>query len=192
MTPERPAPRWLTGAPPPARRAGLRLCLLALLFLLAGCAAPAVEEEASRGGITPRDVAQSFIEDLNQALAADLSDTAVRNRWAEQLASRFAPSERRDQREVMRTMLAGFASSARDPIVGSKVTMEISFERIEWSSTGPDEALVRLVDGAVTLRWLSDSGELLRERTGNLMELLGGGPGLPVLRVDGQWFLTEG
>jgi hypothetical protein len=139
------------------------------------------------------DAVESFIENLNQALAdRSLAEPEVRNRWADQLASRFAPSERRDQRQVMRSMLAGFADSTQRPIVGTRVTMEITFSDIEVLSSGEDEALVRLVDGVITLRWLNDGGEVLRERTNNLMTVIGGDEGLPVLRVDGQWFMTEG
>lgn len=170
------------------------LAALALLALLAGCTAAAEpEEELGRGQPTPMDAVESFVENLNDALAdPQLADPEVRNRWADQLASRFAPSERQDQRQVMRAMLAGFVASGERPVVGSRVTMQISFSDIEVLRSSEDEALVHLVDGSITLRWTNEGGEVLRERTSNLMTVLGGGEGLPVLRVDGQWFMTEG
>lgn len=172
----------------------LALILWVLLAIpLSGCTAE-VEAEASRGGITPTDVVESFIESLNKALAdPSLGNPGTRSRWAEQLASYFAPSERRDQRVAMNTMLAGFADSASRAVVGTRVSMIISFTRAEVASSTDNEAIVRLVDGVITLRWLDENGEVLRERTGSLMDVIGGGAeGLPVLRVDGLWFMTEG
>jgi hypothetical protein len=173
----------------------LRLALLAGLALtLAACAAPDAADSAGGGGPTPGGVVESFIEDFNQALQDPrLADSAARRGWAERLAGYFAPSERIDQRAAFNEMLYTFASTAQNPVVGSKVAMAITYTRVELISSGGDRALVRVVDGSFDLRWFDQKGEVLRERTGGLTEVIGQqSGGLPVLRVGGLWFLTEG
>lgn len=176
-----------------AARALISALLLALL--LAGCAAEPVEQElAGAGSPTPQDAVESFIAELNKALADEgLAEPEVRRVWSERLASYFAPSERADQRAAMGQMLEAFADSAARPTFGSKVRLELSYSAIEIIEHSGDEALVRVVNGVVTLRWLDDAGETVRERTGGLVELLGESEGgLPVLRVGPSWFMTEG
>jgi hypothetical protein len=52
---------------------------------------------------------------------------------------------------------------------------------------------VSIADAVVTLRWLNDAGEVVRERSGSLTELIGqSSGGLPVVRVGPSWFMTEG
>lgn len=172
----------------------LALALLVALLVLTGCAeAPPEDEILGVGGSTPRQVVEAFLEDLNEALAAPLANPEVRRSWAERLAGHFAPSERADQRAALATMLADAAASTASPAVGSKATLEVSFARTEVIEQGDGEALVRVVDGLITLRFLDESGEVLRERTGGLTELLGQtSGGLPTLQVGGSWFLTEG
>jgi hypothetical protein len=169
--------------------------LLALLLALAGCGpAPAAEELAGAGSPTPQGVVESFLAELNSALAdPGLGRPEIRRSWSERLASYFAPSERADQRVALGQMLARFADSAARPAVGASVRLEITYSTTDIISRRGDEALVRVVDGTVTLRWLDDDGELLRERSGGLAELVGETRGgLPVLRVGGSWFMTEG
>jgi hypothetical protein len=177
-------------------RISLRLLLALLLALgLWGCAAePAEPELAGAGGSSPQNIVESFLEDLNLALAdKNLDNANVRRSWAEILAGHFAPSERADQRTAMQDMLAAYADTAARPAVGSKVSLTITFTRTEVISSDDNEALVRVVDGVLVLRWLDESGEVVRERTGGLTELLGQtSGGLPVLRVGGSWFMTEG
>lgn len=171
------------------------LIALLLAFGLAGCAAEPVEQElAGTGNSTAEGIVESFLEDLNMALAdPKLADAAVRRSWAERLAGHFAPSERADQRAAMAAMLASYVDTAARPAVGSKVSLEIGFSHVEQLSNNGDEALIRVVDGTITLRWLNESGEVVRERSGPLTELIGEERGgLPVLRVGGRWFMTEG
>ncbi|NJN15807.1 MAG: hypothetical protein HC822_05725 [Oscillochloris sp.] len=173
------------------------LPLFALLALLGACSAPAVavaDEEAGRGGGSPEQVVDSFVESLNLALRdPSLNDPNVRRTWSERLASYFAPSERVDQRTVFAGMLSRFATTAQQPFVGERVSLEIIYTRTEVIAQDERSAEVSLVDGTIELRWLDDSGNILRGRSSNLMDLIGGGrAGLPVLRVGNQWFLTEG
>ncbi len=173
----------------------LTLALLAALLLLVGCGPePAVEELAGAGGSSPQAVVESFLEDLNRALAApQLADADVRRAWAERLAGHFAPSERADQRLAFTAMLGDFAASAASPAVGSKATLEVTFTGTEIIEQGDGRALVRVVDGVLTLRFLDADGEVLRERAGGLTDLIGQtSGGLPTLQVGGSWFMTEG
>lgn len=185
--------------PPPAvwrwPSARLLAALLACALILTGCAAePAEEELVGAGGPTPEGVVESFLGVLNQALAdPELATPEVRRTWAERLARYFAPSERADQRAAMSAMLAGYVDSAQRPAFGSKVQLEVVYSGVEIISSSDESALVRVVDGTINLRWLDDKGDVLRERTGNLTELIGQeSGGLPVLRVGTSWFMTEG
>lgn len=168
--------------------------ILAAALLLAGCAAEPVEEElAGAGGSSPQAVVESFLEDLNRALAAQLDQPDVRRAWAERLAGHFAPSERADQRVAMAAMLADFAASAARPTAGSRATLEVTWTRIDLLERDGERALVRVVDGLLTLRFLDAQGEVLRERTAGLTDVIGqASGGLPTLQVGGSWFMTEG
>jgi hypothetical protein len=134
-----------------------------------------------------------FLEDLNAALKdANLGNPTTQQIWAERLAGYFAPGERIDQRTAFGDMLASFADTVQHPIVGSKATLEITYSRVELVSHDGGQALVRVVDGSFTLRWLDAQGEVLRERTGSLTEVIGDqSGGIPAIQVDGLWFLTE-
>lgn len=171
-----------------------RRLLLLLTLLLAACGAePSKDDLLGRGGPTPQAVVESFLGSLNEALQADLSDATARRGWAERLASYFAPSERADQRAVFSQMLAGYAASAARPTYGSTISMEITYSGIELLERNGDRALVRVVDGQIVLQWLNEDGAVVRERTGALTTLVGQtSGGLPVLRVGGSWFMTEG
>ncbi|HMQ29361.1 MAG TPA: hypothetical protein PKD53_01485 [Chloroflexaceae bacterium] len=168
--------------------------LLLAALLLVGCGAePAAEELIGVGGGSPQQVVESFLEDLNEALAAPLGEPAVRRAWAERLASHFAPSERADQRAAMASMLARFATSAASPAVGSKATLELTWTRIDLLEQDGERARVRVVDGVMTLRFLNGEGEVVRERSGGITDVIGQESGwLPTLRVGGSWFMTEG
>jgi hypothetical protein len=171
--------------------------MLLFILALAGCAAPTSDSAADTnigvGRSSPEAAVDGFLEDLNRALQAPtLGDTATRRSWAERLAGYFAPGERIDQRAAFIDMLAGFADTTQHPVVGSKATLAITYSRVELLSRDGDQAMVRVVDGSFELRWLNEKGEVVRERTGGLTEVLGQkSGGLPVLRVDGLWFLTE-
>ncbi|NTU85214.1 MAG: hypothetical protein HGA45_38640 [Chloroflexales bacterium] len=168
---------------------------LLLALALVGCGAEPTEQElAGAGGSSPRAVVESFLEDLNLAMAdPELAQPNARRVWAERLAGHFAPSERADQRAAIGEMLAGFAASTASPAVGSKATLEITYSGTELIEQQGGRALVRVVNGVLTLRFLDDEGEVLRERTGGLTEVIGqASGGLPTLQVGGSWFMTEG
>ncbi len=169
--------------------------MLVVGVLLAGCTStPTSQELSGAGGASPQAVVESFLEDLNQALAApDLADPAARRVWAERLASHFAPSERADQRIAMATMLAKFADSMASPAIGSRATLELTFSGTEVINQDEGRALVRIIDGLIVLRFLDANGEVLRERSAGISEVIGQlSGGLPVLQVGTSWYITEG
>jgi hypothetical protein len=171
------------------------VAMLVVLLALSGCAAGAAEADlAGAGGGSPRQVVESFLEDLSAALGdPELAEPEVRRAWAERLASHFAPSERADQRAALGEMLARFAASAASPAVGARATLELSFSGTELIEQREGRALVRVVDGQLILRFYDADDELLRERTGGLLELIDERRGgLPTLQVGGSWFMTEG
>lgn len=177
------------------RRFTLAGLSLVLALVLGGCAAAPPEQElAGAGSPTPQGAVESFLGVLNEALAdPNLGRAEVRRTWSERLASYFAPSERADQRIAMNALLAQYADAASRPAFGSKVELEVTYSVVELISGSGDEALVRVVDGVLALRWLDENGEVVRERSGALMDLIGqSSGGLPVLRVGGSWFMTEG
>lgn len=166
---------------------------LALGFLLGGCSAATLDENIGLGGVTPEAVVESFLEDMNAALADPaLNEAATRQMWANRLASYFAPGERADQRQVMREMLDGFASANTRPARGSRAEVTISYDRTRVLRADDRTALVEIVNAVMTVRWRDNEGNLLLERNGALLRLIGREEsGLPVIRVDGRWYLTE-
>jgi hypothetical protein len=175
---------------------GLSLLLLSLLAaLLAGCAdAAPVETGSALGGITPETVIERFVSDLNDALRDPALATPETNRaWAERLANHFAPSERVDQRTALRTMLSSFAASLSQLETGQRLLLDLSYSDVVIISREQNRAMVALNDGVLSLRWISANGDVIRQRSRSLTELLDiRNGGLPVIRVDGRWFLTEG
>ncbi len=166
---------------------------LALGLVLGGCGAAALEENVGLGGVTPEAVVESFLEDMNAALADPaLNEAATRQKWANRLASYFAPGERADQRQAMREMLDGFASANTRPARGSRAEVTISYDRTRLLRADERTALVEIVNAVMTVRWRDNEGNLLLERNGALLRLIGREEsGLPVIRVDGRWYLTE-
>lgn len=172
----------------------LLLASLIMALLLVGCGPASETGNVGLGGSSPEAVVEDFVEDLNKALQdSALESLDSRRSWAERLASYFAPSERADQRLVLREMLDTFVVSSRRPVIGERITFELTHNGMERITSSADEALVRVVDGTIVLRWLDAEGQVLRERSSGLMDVLGQtSGGLPVLRVNGVWFLTEG
>lgn len=168
--------------------------ILCCLWLLVGCAAPADDTGLGVGRSSPEAAVDGFLEDLNLALRdPSLTEGATQRSWAERLAGYFAPDERVDQRVAFSEMLAGFADTSRNPIFGNRATLEITYTRIEILSREGNTALVHVVDGSFNLRWLNEQGDVIRERTGGLTEVIGQpSGGIPVIQVDGLWYLTEG
>jgi hypothetical protein len=170
------------------------LLLIVCSLLLTACGQTVALEETAQGGASPEQVVESFLEDFNAALNdPSLDEPDVRRGWAERLAGYFAPSERIDQRTAMGDMLVGFVASSRQPVVGERMVLELTYSDVEVIDRTDNTALVEITDGAFLLRWLNAEGEPLRERSGNIMDIIGQtSGGLPVLRVGAQWFLTEG
>ncbi|RRR75238.1 MAG: hypothetical protein EI684_05225 [Candidatus Viridilinea halotolerans] len=169
--------------------------LFAIPLLLSACGSVlSVNELVGAGGGSPRQVVESFLEDLNAALTdPELATPEARRAWAERLASHFAPSERVDQRNAMAAMLARFAASAASPAVGAYATLELTFSGTEIIEQHDGRALVRVVDGQFVLRFYNANGDLIRERSGGLIDLIGAQrDGLPTLQVGENWFMTEG
>ncbi len=166
---------------------------IVLLILLVGCAAPADDTGLGVGRSSPEAAVDGFLEDLNLALRdPSLAERVTQQRWAERLAGYFAPSEQLTQRVAFNEMLAGFADTTRNPIFGNRATLEIAYTRIQLLNREGNAALVQVVDGSFNLRWLNEQGDVIRERTGSLTEVIGQqSGGIPVIQVDGLWYLTE-
>lgn len=178
-------------------RSQFGMLLLSLLAaLLAGCAdaAPIEPTGGSIGKLYPDTVVQEFVDELNEALRDPGLDTPeVSRAWAERLANYFAPSERIDQRTALRAMLGSFAVSLGQLEAGQRLLLDLSYSDLAVTSREQNRAIVALNDGVVSLRWISASGDVIRQRSRSLIELLDiRNGGLPVIRVDGRWFLTEG
>jgi hypothetical protein len=175
----------------------VHLVILVSMLLLAGCGEAAsleAEEDQGVGGLTPERSVEKFVADLNEALRdPTLIDDEVSRAWAERLANHFAPSERSDQRAAFRGMLSRFAASLDELEPGQRLLLDISYSNLRVVNREPERALVALNDGVIGLRWISASGDVLRQRSRNLTELLGlQNSGIPTIRVNGRWFLTEG
>ncbi|MGQ9480339.1 hypothetical protein [Chloroflexus sp.] len=164
-----------------------------LLLLLSGCGAADLEEDIGLGGVTPEAVVESFLEDFNTALADPmLREPTARQVWASRLASYFAPSERADQRLLMQEMLNGFVNSNVQPARGSRAEVVITYDRTRVLQADDLTALVEVVNGVITVRWRDAEDNVILERNGALLRLIGRETnGLPVVRVDGRWYLTE-
>lgn len=192
----RPIADWLSAMGRRLWRAPQALGILLVLLSLAltACGPADAAGDMGLGGSSPEAVVEDFVEDLNEALQdTTLRAPETRQRWADRLASYFAPSERADQRLAMREMLDNFVASSRRPVIGERITFELTHNGMERITSSADEALVRVVDGTLVVRWLDAEGQVLRERIGGLTDVIGQtSGGLPVLRVDGVWFLTEG
>ena len=173
------------------------LLLLGLLAaLLVSCADPAPVETTggSQGKLNPETVIESFVDDINEALRdPGLATPEASRAWAERLANHFTPSERVDQRTALRTMLDSFAVSLGQLEPGQRLLLDLSYSDVTVISREQNRAIVALNDGVVSLRWISATGDVIRQRSRSLTELLDiRNGGLPVIRVDGRWFLTEG
>ncbi|NJM09311.1 hypothetical protein HC891_28520 [Candidatus Gracilibacteria bacterium] len=91
------------------------------------------------------------------------------------------------------TMLAQHALGISQLAPGEQINIAITWSTFEVVEQDAERARVTIVDGAVQFRWLDASGTPIRERSSAITELLGQErPGIPVLRVNGQWFITEG
>jgi hypothetical protein len=172
----------------------MRYFLLIALLLLSACATTPDAENLGAGGSTPEDIVQTFVENFNLAFQdPNLAEPATRRKWAETLSYYFAPSERADQRAAFGTMFAQHALGLSQLAPSERISIIITWSSFEVIEQSAERARVAIVDGTVQFQWLAADGSAIRERSSAITELLGQErEGIPVLRVNGQWFITEG
>jgi len=186
----------------------LLVCVLAL-SLLAGCTTGTVvtleEQLPGAGGVVPEVAVEGFFADLNEALADRrlLASDSARARWAEQLAGYFAPVERQRQRAALGRMLDEFAASVRQeaqkaaPGEQIQVVLEVRPQPIDARIVARQEvrALAQLPDAALYVQIASlreGRQEVTYRQSEPLARLLGRPDGsIPLVRVDGRWFLSS-
>ncbi len=175
------------------------LTLCALLVGLVACAEQPDEAVlAGVGGSTPQYVVISFFEDFNKALKESPQSDDVRRRyWTDRLAGYFAPNERVDQREAISLALYTFASGSKQLPEDQRLSLDVSYNNLELVQQETDSARIRLVDGVLRLkitRIAPDGAQIpLRSDERPLGETIGQPDDIvPLVRVNGHWFLTEG
>lgn len=173
--------------------------LIVLLIGLTACAdQPDETVLAGVGGSTPQDVVISFFEDFNKALQESPQNDEVRRRyWSDRLAGYFAPNERVDQRQAIAQALYTFGSGSKQIPDDQRLTLDVSYNSLELVQQETDSAKVRLVDGVLRLKIMRvapDGAQIpLRSDERPLGETIGQPDGIvPLVRVNGRWFLTEG
>jgi hypothetical protein len=170
-------------------------CGFLLLLLLTGCTTTDTSPEQQLGQPSPETAVTAFLSDLNLALN-DLQirdDATVRQNWANRLAGHFTPRELADQRSVMLELLNGFVIATASPARGENVEIILTYTRAEVITQSTDTAEVDVIDGLFVVRWRDAEQNVVLERSANLLSLIGrSNQGLPVQRVDGRWYMTEG
>lgn len=181
------------------RRAWLiAMATLVALAALAGCGQEAPPPAPSGGGFNPESVAQSFFEDFGQALQdPNLAREETRDYWVERLANYFAPSERDDQRIALASSLASFANGLGELADNEAVVFELhGFNQLEKVSDDGTHAIVRLPSASIYMALTRSTEEGTRpfyEQTISLGQVTGRADGsVPMIKVDGRWYLTEG
>jgi hypothetical protein len=191
----RAASRLLVG-----RRSLVFALALGALLLLAACAGTpspsAAETPVGGGSISPEAVAQSFFDDLGDALRdPKLSDDEQRGAWVDRLAGYFAPNERDDQRIALRAALDSFAAGQGKLEQNEDLTLELKIDRLEQVEQTTDRAMIRPVNGEIHVlitRTTSEGVQNLYEQSVPLEKIIGNDGMVPVLRIGRSWFLTEG
>jgi hypothetical protein len=178
----------------------LLISMLVTLLLLAGCGPTPgpdpVQSTPSGGSFSPEAVAQSFFEDLGNALRdPKLADDQQRGAWVERLAGYFAPNERDDQRIALREALDSFANGLDKLELNEDLQLDLKIDRLEQVSQAGDRAMIRPVNGAIYVlitRTTSAGVQNLYEETVPLERIIGNNGSVPVLRIGRSWYLTEG
>ena len=121
------------------------LALITPAFLLAGCAGSptpsAADVPVGGGSFSPEAVAQSFFDDLRDALRdPKLADDQQRGAWVERLAGYFAPNESDDQRIALRDALDNFVTGMGKLDQGEDLQLELKIERLDQASNTPAPA----------------------------------------------------
>lgn len=181
-------------------RTNLSIVLCAfVVLLLTGCStAPTTDETNIGGGISPEAVTESFFEDLQRALQdPNLYQEETRSFWAERLAGYFAPAERDVQRIALRRALASFAGGLRQLATDETAIFEFrGLQPVEKVADDGERALVRLPSASIsmTLMRTTERGTFVfYEQTIGLSQVIGRPDGtVPVVKIDGRWYLTEG
>lgn len=175
------------------------LCGACIVLSLAGCTTGATTDETTvGGGFSPEVVTESFFEDLQRALQdPNLHQEETRSFWAERLAGYFAPAEREVQRVALQRALASFAGGLRQLADDETAIFEFrGFKPVEKVSDDGERALVRLPSASIsmTLMRTTERGSFVfYEQTIGLSEVIGRPDGtVPVVKIDGRWYLTEG
>lgn len=176
----------------------LVLCVLVVLLLTGCTTAPTADETHIGGGISPEAVTESFFEDLQRALQdPNLHLEETRSFWAERLAGYFAPLERDVQRIALRRALASFAGGLRQLATDETAIFELrGLQPVEKVADDGERALVRLPSASIsmTLVRTTERGTFVfYEQTIGLSQVIGRPDGtVPVVKIDGRWYLTEG
>ena len=148
------------------------------------------------GSFSPVAVAQSFFEDLGNALRdPKLAEEQQRGAWVERLAGYFAPNERDDQRIALRAALDSFTAGRAKLEPNESLTLDLKIERLEQISQTEDRAMIRPVNGVIYVlitRSTSTGIQNLYEETVPLERIIGNNGSVPVLRIGRSWYLTEG
>jgi hypothetical protein len=170
------------------------------LSLLSACAAmpglSSAQAPPGGGSFSPEVVAQSFFDDLRDALRdPKLDDDQQRGVWVERLAGYFAPNERDDQRIALRAALDSFTAGRGKLEPNENLTLDLKIERLEQVYQTGDHAMIRPVNGAIHVlitRTTSAGIQNLYEETVPLEKIIGNNGSVPVLRIGRSWYLTEG
>jgi hypothetical protein len=169
-----------------------------LIASLSGCLASnqAIQDEKG-GGETPEAVVHYFLTTLSSAIQdPDIDNPETRLVWALRLSTAFPPGERVDQRALIQTMLANFSHGHEELAKNQRLIVDIVYTELVVDTPHDNQAHVNIVEGQLYLRWMRvDPGgaEILqKDQRVLLTDVIGAyGTFLPVLYVDGRWFLTE-
>lgn len=171
---------------------------LMVCFLVGCAAAPATDEAGVGGGFSPEAVTESFFEDLQRALRdPNLQQEEARSFWAERLAGYFAPAERDTQRVALRRALASFASGLRQLADDETAIFELrGLQPVEKVADDGERALVRLPSASISMtlvRTTERGSFVFYEQTIGLSQVIGRSDStVPLVKIDGRWYLTEG
>lgn len=170
-----------------------------MLWGLSACGTPLEidQDSVSFGGSSPEIVIERFFEDLNLAFQdPDIVDPDTRRIWAERLSRHFAPSERLAQRVVLGQGLRTFASGLLQLADDQQLTTEITYDTLERVAITSTSATVRVVNGKIRMQRVrivdQRNPEILFTQERPLSIILGEDHTvLPVVQVNGYWFMTE-
>lgn len=170
-----------------------------ILWALSACGTPLEidQDSVSFGGSSPEIVIERFFEDLNLAFQdPDIVNPDTRRTWSERLSRHFAPSERLAQRTVLGQGLRTFASGLLQLADDQQLTTEITYDTLERVAITSTSATVRVVNGKIHVQRIrivdQRNHEILFTQEQPLSVIIGQDSELlPVVQVNGQWFMTE-